>query len=527
MMKPKILLSQILIFFSLFAPGQNINLSGGVIFDGEPYLAINPQNPRHMVVAWMGYVFLNRIMIKTRVSFNGGTTWSSVQNTQHVAEGYTSADPSVDFDSNGNVFLCLIDYDPYFTSGAVYIRKSTDGGLSWGNPVEVINYNSDPGKLPIDRPWISIDRSGGENNGYIYVTTMNASGADGPPYHPYFIRSTDNGVSFGPWRYADTTGWLSGSLVQKPMPTPVVTSGGTFHCAYPSYVISQNILPRFILASSENGGTGFTYSTLAASAASVAVTDTSAKKGYLLRANPSNPLHLAFFHMSNENGDADVCFRESMDGGSTWSDGLRVNDDPVSNGRMQDLVWAAFDTDGDLVATWRDRRNAPDTGYAASYEMYAAVRLKNTQTFSSNFRISDLSVPFDDILLENGNDFMCTSLCNDTISAVWGDTRDGKLNIWFQRTTLEGNMVSSEQIAKEDLPRIRVFQNNPNSLIIEAAGIKNYTLLNGSGKVICCAENLPGSNAEVVEIPDLATAVYLLKVETGDGMVVTKVLIGR
>lgn len=526
-MKRNILIFLIFSLTSLSISSQNINISGGNIFDGEPFLAINPQNPRHMVVAWMGYVFLNRIMIKTRVSYNGGTSWSIAQNTPHTADGFTSADPSLAFDGYGNVFLCLIDYDPSFTAGAVYVRKSTDGGLSWGDPVEVIHYNSDPGKLPIDRPWISIDRSGGENNGNIYITTVNASGADGPPYHPYFIRSTDNGESFGPWRYADTTGWLSGSLVQKPMPTPVVTSDGTFHCAYPSYVLSQNILPRFILASSENAGTGFTYNTLAASASSVAVTDTSAKKGYLLIADPGNAQHLAFFHLSNENGDADVYFRESFDGGSSWSDGLRVNDDPVSNGRMQDLVWGAFDSDGDLVATWRDRRNAADTGYAASYEMYGATRLKNSQIFSSNFRISGLSVPFDDVLLGNGNDFMSTCLVNDTISTVWGDTRDGKLNIWFQRMTMNGTMVSVQQIAQEDLPLIRVFQNSQNSLIIHAAGIKKYALFNGSGKVLCCAENLAGNNTAMVEIPDLAKAVYLLKVETRDGTVVTKVLIGK
>ncbi|MBK6963505.1 MAG: hypothetical protein IPH20_06030 [Bacteroidales bacterium] len=526
-MKRKIQIFIIFTLITLNSSAQNINLSGGSIFDGEPYLAINPQNPRHLVVAWMGYVFLNRIMIKTRVSFDGGTTWSSAQNTPHFAAGYTSADPSLAFDDNGNVFLSLIDHDADLFSGAVYVRKSQDGGISWGNPVEVINYNSDPGKIPIDRPWISIDRSGGENNGNIYITTTNASGASGPPYHPYFIRSTDNGESFGPWRFADTTGWLSGSLVKKPMPAPEVTSDGTFHCAYPSYVITQNILPRFILASSENAGTGFTYNTLAASASAIAVTDTSAKKGYLLRANPGNPLHLAFFHLSNENGDADVYFRESSDGGSTWSEGVRVNDDPVANGRMQDLVWAAFDTDGDLVATWRDRRNAPDTGYAASYEIYGAVRLKNSQTFSANFRISELSVPFDNILLENGNDFMSTCLLNDTISAAWGDTRDGKLNIWFQRMTLNGVMVSVQQIAQEELPRIRVFQTGVNTLIIEADGIKKYSLLNATGKVLRRADNLPGNHTQIVDITDLATAVYLLKVETVDGMVVTKVRISR
>jgi hypothetical protein len=51
---------------------QNTNISNGFVFDGEPYLAINPNNPQHMVVAWMGFKMSNQIVIKTKVSFNGG-----------------------------------------------------------------------------------------------------------------------------------------------------------------------------------------------------------------------------------------------------------------------------------------------------------------------------------------------------------------------------------------------------------------------------------------------------------------------
>ncbi len=523
-MKLKLLILCTLILLFQTSTAQNRNLSGGIVFDGEPYLAVNPQNPQHMVVAWMGYVFLNRIMIKTRASFDGGKTWSIVQNTPHVAEGYTSADPSMAFDSNGNIFLCLIDHHPNLTSGAVYVRKSTDGGLNWGNPVPVIDQNSDPGKLPIDRPWICIDRSGGANDGNVYVTTINAQGASGPPYHPYFIRSVNNGESFEQWRYADTTGWLSGSLVRKPMPSPVVSSDGTFYCTYPSYVLSQGLLPKFILASSSEAGTGFTYHTVYTSASSVAVSDTSAKKGYLLRSNPVNPRHLAFFNLSNENGDADVYFRESFDSGLTWSQGVRINDDPLGNGRMQDLIWAAFDTDGDLVATWRDRRNAPDTGYAASYEIYGSVRLKNSTTFSANFRISDTSVSFDDVLYENGNDFMCVELVNDTISAVWGDTRNGKLNIWFQRTTIEGNMVSIHQLADEELLLIKVIQTNRNTLLIKAENILSINLFNLAGRVIRSAD-LRGKNTGVIDVSSLPVAVYLIKVDTRDGTITQKVFI--
>jgi len=499
--------------------GQNRNISNGLIFDGEPFLTINPANPQHLVAAWMGFVFQNRVMIKTRTSLDGGKTWSQVQAIPHVETGYTSADPSMVFDNNGNVFLSYIDYDPYFTSGAVFVRKSADGGLNWGNPVMVIEIGADPGQLPIDRPWISADRSGGTSDGNIYITTVNATGASGPSYHPYFIASYDNGNTFGPWRYADTTGWLAGSMVRKPMPTPVVTGNGTFHCIYPSYVISQGILPRFILATSDNAGAGFTHNTVYSSGSSVAVTDSSAKKGYLLKADPSNPEHLAFFNLSNENGDADVFFRESLDAGLTWSEGIRINDDPSGNGRMQDLVWAGFDNDGDLAVTWRDRRNATDTGYMASYEIYCASKRKESPVFSPNFRISDTSIAFDEILLGNGNDFMSVELYNDTLSAVWGDTRDGELNIWFQRVTIDGILVSAQQLSEEMLPEVRVFQTGQHTLEVIAEKTRQIRIFNSSGALVLDSGPLHGSGSTELNISDLTPGFYMVNIGTDAGIV--------
>ena len=32
----------------------NTNLSNGLLFDGEPFIALNPTNPQNLVAAWMG-----------------------------------------------------------------------------------------------------------------------------------------------------------------------------------------------------------------------------------------------------------------------------------------------------------------------------------------------------------------------------------------------------------------------------------------------------------------------------------------
>ncbi len=481
----KILLVALMLHFLNAAQAQNTNISTGFIFDGEPFLAANPNNPQHLVVAWMGFVPLQNVCIKTKVSFNGGVSWSNTVVIPHTHSSFTSADPSLAFDNAGNVFVAYIDFNKSNDTGLVYIRKSTNGGISWGNPVQAIHTDDDPGKMPVDRPWMVIDRSGGTYDGNIYITSMNPEifGQIPPPYHPYFTRSTDGGNSFHALRYLDTTNWLSGSQILQAMPTPDVAANGTFYAIYPSYVALQNPLPQFILARSTNGGASFTHNSVYASA--VTFNDPLAKKGYLLRCNPANTQHVAFFFLSTLHGDADVFMLESTNGGNTWQAPKRINDDQIGNDRMQDLVWADFNTSGHLAVAWRDRRNAPASTYTTSSEIWAAVRHKDSVNFSPNFTISDAAPAYDTVLSGSGNDFMSLQFVHDTLHAVWGDVRTGKLNIWYQRLDVKGKLLSKELLSSEDVPQVKIFPNpTAENVFIQAHALQHITIYDASGKIL-------------------------------------------
>ena len=506
----------IAILWPLFSPCQNENISNGNVFDGEPYLAMNPGNPQHMVVAWMGHIPFNQLTIKTRVTFDGGESWSDFDYQPHTNPVFSSADPSLAFDNEGNVYLAYIDFSEAVDSGKVYVRKSVDGGLSWGEPVEVIDMHAEEGKRPIDRPWIAVDRSGEASDGNIYVTTMCAKGASAP-FHPYFMKSTNGGESFSTWQHLDEEGWYAGSLIPQPMPTPTVSSAGSFHAVYPSYVVAQGILPQYVIASSSDSGSSFDYHTVFSSANTDS--DSLAKKGYLLKSDPSDPQHLAFLYPGPAFGDLDVFIRESFDGGITWSDRERVNDDPIGNDRMQDLIWADFDMDGDLVVSWRDRRNAPDSGYQTETEIWGAVRMADSTGFSDNFQISDTAVEHDSILNSAGNDFMCIRLRDDTLNAVWGDTRNGKLNIWFQRLDLSGFVLSTTSISTEEIPGISMYPNPVDDVLtIVGNDIYRVDVLDLSGrKVISKNPDIP-THALDVYLTNLPAASYLVEVHTGKGV---------
>lgn len=484
---------------------QNQNVSGGFVFDGEPYLAVDPQNSQHIVVAWMGYKFNEIIVIKTKVSNDGGTTWSTETSIPHIVTGNQSADPSIQFDHLGNVYVCFIDYDnATMSNGAVYVVKSTDGGSTWGAAVEAISISDCPGKYCVDRPWMEIDRTSGPNQGTIYVTSMNADRNVAPPYNPYLAVSTDGGTSFQNPRFLDTVNYLAGDLIPQPMPSPAIGADGVFYGVYPSYVTSQSLYATIIMASSSDAGVTLQHDFIQYGGAGTGVTDPLAKKANLFITDDSDADHLALIILAEYNGDADIFLSESFDRGVTWSALERVNQDVISNGILQDMVWADFNANGDLSITWRDRRNSGNSGYEQPTEIYAGIRLKDSTSFTEMV-LSDQIAAHDTILEGSGNDFMCVELVGDILYAVWGDVRTTRLNIFMTKTSISDGTSSLSDVHQTSF--IDVYPNPTTDRIYpkEVKSGEAYSILNAEGKLVA-----QGNFSQYVDVTNLSSGLYYL-----------------
>jgi len=506
-----------LLLLSLSTFAQNQQVSTGLFFDGEPFLTVNPQNPQHFVVCWMGLNIGQGITIKTRTTFDGGATWSSVVSLPHAQSDYASADPSLAFDTNGDVVACYIDYINEPTAGGIYFVKSNDGGLSWSPMTLALDAFVDELEYPIDRPWFSINPI----TNHYYLTSMSANWSV-LPNKTYFAQSADDGATWSDWSYLDAPGFLVGDLIQIPMVTNATAPDGVFHAMYPSYVVSQNFLPGFILASSSDHGETFTYQEALFGAGGNG--EPLAKSGYRLAADPSNAQHLAFVFIYSLLGDPDVYLIETTNGGESWSTPQRVNDDPAGNDRLQDLTWAAFDNDGDLAIAWRDRRNAPTSGYATSQEIYGAVKWNGSQDISANFPISSEAAPYNATLLESsGNDFLSVTMLNDTMSVAWGDVRNNKLDIWFQRINAQtGETISISEIASETAELIRLYPMPANQLLFfEGPTVPKCEAFTEEGKWVQSWNKPSGS----LYTADLATGVYLFRFYTLGGNQTLRVVI--
>ncbi len=133
---------------------------GNSPFQTEPHMAVNPNDPKHIVVGVIDYNFPS---VVTYVSFDGGQIWEGPFQSSFLREDLVSAgDPVVAFDRDGNVHLIFISIGvEEFTVGpfvlqavvsAIAHSKSEDGGLSWGESISTAR-----GKVTSD---LFVDRSG-------------------------------------------------------------------------------------------------------------------------------------------------------------------------------------------------------------------------------------------------------------------------------------------------------------------------------------------------------------------------------
>ena len=87
-------------------------------------------------------------------------------------------------------------------------------------------------------------------------------------------------------------------------------------------------------------------------------------------------------------GDRDILYRRSTDGGRTFSEGVRLNDDNQAQGFLQLLPAVSAATNGRVDVAWWDFRNDP--GLFAN-DVYYAYSEDNGVTWSKNIRASDTS----------------------------------------------------------------------------------------------------------------------------------------
>jgi hypothetical protein len=516
-----------------FAQPLNEAVSTGNIFDGEPNLAINPANPDNMVIAWMSYdassgaPVIARFGIRVRSSFDGGKSWGNEILMPHISKAFHSADVSMAFHKNGTLYIEYIDYQENPDSGGIAVAHSTDGGKSWSTPIKAFDLYDNDDK-PLDRPWIAIDNSGTASDGTIYITTKPVYW-DPVPNHPYMKYSTDGGNTWSKIAAVDGGDYQANVIVQ-PMVSLAVASDGTFLASYASWPGYADPV-KYTLAASNDKGATYTRTTIYIPTVG-SKGDTLSKLGYHLAVNPLDPKNMIFVTVDYRNGDNDIYSAVTTDGGAAWVEGLRINDDPKANGVWQDLVWANYSDNGKCAISWRDRRNGDSSGYEQGSDIYFAVSTDGGKSFGKNIRLSNQTAPFAKILDLAGNDFQSTAIIHDSLCTAWGDTRNGKIAIYFAKAALTDGIANVVSVSKDE-NRFSIYPNPANNsisigLTLEESETITLSIFDVNGKQIWYDKTDKTNNySKAIDLSKFSSGIFTIIGKTSKEMYTKKFTVNK
>jgi hypothetical protein len=383
----------------------------------EVSIAINPANPMNLAAgANINYYYY---------STNGGQSWTQGR----LSSSYgVWGDPVVTYDANGNLFFGHLSNPPSpgYWIDRIVVQKSTNGGQTWDNGVGI---GFSPPKKNQDKEWLIADWTNSQyrNNVYMGWTEFDRYGSSSvlDSTRILFSRTTDAGATWSsPVRMSDHGGNCIDEDETVEGAVPAVGPNGEVYLAWSG--------PLGIMFDKSTDG-GVTWGT------DIFVTSQPGGWDYAIpgiyRANglpitacdiSNSPfrgnVYVQWTDQRNGTGNTDAFIIKSTDGGTTWGNVVRVNNDTTT--RHQFFSWMTVDPmTGVVYVCFYDRRNT--TGNATDF--YVAKSTDGGETFS-NFKVSDSSfTPTSSIFF---GDYSCIAALNGKVYPIWMRLDGSKLSVW-------------------------------------------------------------------------------------------------
>ncbi len=220
---------------------------------------------------WTDFGGANNYDAVVRYSTNFGQNWSSSINLSNALASYLNQGANIQTGPNGEVYATWTVYigsNVNDGEDGVGFAKSTDGGITWSAPIYVYqqtNFGIRTGSLSGGKgircnsfPSMAVDRSGGPNNGTIYIIwTQRGIAPAGSDPDIVFVKSTDGGTTWSSPARVNDDALNNGKDQILPWVT-VDQATGQLICVFYDSRNVPNTQAEVFMATSVNGGTTFT-----------------------------------------------------------------------------------------------------------------------------------------------------------------------------------------------------------------------------------------------------------------------------
>src|SRR5436309_14395083 len=333
-------------------------------------------------------------------STDQGTTWAKniLMNQTHPNQNCRDSDPWMSLDPNDRVHFAYLEYDPNSGSSPPCNSgldvSNTTNGQDWGG----VHYVQGFGGL-VDKDSITFDSSGrlyarwDEGN----ILALTWSDDDGNHWAP--IQNPGN-VGFG----------VLSALVGTFGASSVYLTWWDFS--------TDNIMFEASHDRGQTWGPQIRVNSAGGSAQQVGPWQIPIPA---MNVDP-NSGGIAIAWPDARNGNQDILFAYSTDGGATWGTNHKINDDTGSTSQW--MVDLAIDSTGKVHAAWED-------GRTGAWNIFYANSTDRGATWTTNLRVSseDTSGTYN----RPGDYFSIEAGPNDYIYVVWTDGRGQNFDIYYAR----------------------------------------------------------------------------------------------
>lgn len=364
--------------------GFGYSLDGGQTFkDGGPFVSNVDTNFGDPSLA---YSVRDQAFYYAALSSAGLSLWRSTDSCQSFQ--YVGVIHSGFADDKELITVDNTATSPHF--GRIYIGWTAFGE---GNDINVASYSDDGGV--VWSPIAHFPGSGGNGQGVWPAVAPN-----GDVYMAFVFQDFEVGGHQDQWIYKSTDGgntWVKGADIGTDQLRPE-DDQDSFDCGRQALGAHIRNLssPQIVITA-----------------------DGAAPAGYVI--------HAVYPYDSDGDGPdhSNVFYRHSVDGGASWSDEVRLNDDTTNNDQFVPAIGAS--EDGILAVAFYDRRLDPNN---TLIDRYLTISTDGGNTWTPNERISDVSAPvaqtlpnFDGLAECYHGDYDQIAVSGNVAHIVWSDDR--------------------------------------------------------------------------------------------------------